>query len=651
MKRVLPSLRLAVVGLALTTASLCQAQTLPANTVQGRLGISPGPAQSIPFATLAANLSGALGPLVTGSGTSTVGCAAPWANTTGSLLGNNCDISLSGSVASITAIQNSGTGFPLSTIFAGDGGTANFWLSQSGIAASATVPEIGGQFTMTSNVGLANAGTAFKIALTSSVGGSTGSANIYGFNTIASGYAGAGGYLITGAESDVNNAGANAHTLGGSTASYGFVAAMAGTFDNTAGFWVVSNATPKWQYGFAATGHIGLADFYSGSTASYGLELVGTYGSGVINTNVGFAVTNGGDVVAAALYLPGTSTGTTILVGENTGSSNYVLTLPNLTDTIATLTATQTLTNKTIAFASNTLTGVAPLASPSFTGVVNVPAGSATAPSLSIGNATTGDYSVSTTGWGVSVNGTSIIDSGITAGGYLAIKEAVYLVGNTVIGGGIFTAGSSSGYELNSNGATGTAPTLIPNQADTKAGIGADTSGDVSIVTDNAGTATEVERHTGTATAINTATITLPNITTDTAVTDASLCGASTGRRVYYGSGTLGICLGTSSFAAAKNDINTISNGLEQISALRPVNYFYKNGFGDNGAREQYGFIAEEYAKALPNLSRFDSVGNPTGVDMYGLVPVIVSSVKEIIDSCRVAANDNFCAELLKRVH
>lgn len=37
---------------------------------------------------------------------------------------------------------------------------------------------------------------------------------------------------------------------------------------------------------------------------------------------------------------------------------------------IVTTTGTQTLTNKTISFASNTLTGVAPLASPTFTGTV-----------------------------------------------------------------------------------------------------------------------------------------------------------------------------------------------------------------------------------------------------------------------------------------
>jgi hypothetical protein len=49
------------------------------------------------------------------------------------------------------------------------------------------------------------------------------------------------------------------------------------------------------------------------------------------------------------------------------------LTLPAATDTFAVLAATQTLTNKTVAFSSNTLTGVAPLASPMFSGTVTGP--------------------------------------------------------------------------------------------------------------------------------------------------------------------------------------------------------------------------------------------------------------------------------------
>lgn len=59
------------------------------------------------------------------------------------------------------------------------------------------------------------------------------------------------------------------------------------------------------------------------------------------------------------IVMKGSSTGTTTLATANASSSGYTATLPAATDTIVELAATQTLTNKTIAYASNTLTGVA----------------------------------------------------------------------------------------------------------------------------------------------------------------------------------------------------------------------------------------------------------------------------------------------------
>lgn len=58
-------------------------------------------------------------------------------------------------------------------------------------------------------------------------------------------------------------------------------------------------------------------------------------------------------------------------------SADRTITLPLLTgnDTFVFNDFAATLTNKTISFASNTLTGVAPLASPTFTGTVTLPSG------------------------------------------------------------------------------------------------------------------------------------------------------------------------------------------------------------------------------------------------------------------------------------
>ncbi len=55
------------------------------------------------------------------------------------------------------------------------------------------------------------------------------------------------------------------------------------------------------------------------------------------------------------------------------GADSTTMTFPSSSDTVATIAAAQTLTNKTITFASNTLTGVAPLASPALTGTPSAP--------------------------------------------------------------------------------------------------------------------------------------------------------------------------------------------------------------------------------------------------------------------------------------
>lgn len=63
--------------------------------------------------------------------------------------------------------------------------------------------------------------------------------------------------------------------------------------------------------------------------------------------------------------------------------------------------------------------------------------------------------------------------------------------------GGGFAANSATGARLTSSGATATAPVILPNRTSTKAGIGANSAGEVSIIADNSGTATEMIRVSG----------------------------------------------------------------------------------------------------------------------------------------------------------
>lgn len=146
---------------------------------------------------------------------------------------------------------------PLSATFTGSGMAAFMAFNQTAAASSATVPELGGQFTMTSNTGLANHQTAYKIAFTSSIIAGSSSADIYGINNICQGFGGT--YLVTCAEDDVNNVGAAATTLGASTSVYGHVVVGAGTAESTAAYWATAQSPGQWAYGYAISNASGSA--------------------------------------------------------------------------------------------------------------------------------------------------------------------------------------------------------------------------------------------------------------------------------------------------------------------------------------------------------------------------------------------------------
>lgn len=139
------------------------------------------------------------------------------------------------------------------------------------------------------------------------------------------------------------------------------------------------------------------------------------------------------------------------------------------------------------------------------------------------------------------------------------------------------------------------------------------------------------------------ATATFNAVASDTATTDASACLRSSDGLLLKGTGTLGICLGTSS-ARFKHGIAPLAPGLAEIMRLRPVSYYLNAGHGDP-AKQLYGFTAEDMRPVLPKLVGLDAGGNPSSADYLGLVPVLVKAVQEqqaeIEALKRQIANDN----------
>lgn len=166
---------------------------------------------------------------------------------------------------------------------------------------------------------------------------------------------------------------------------------------------------------------------------------------------------------------------------------------------------------------------------------------------------------------------------------------------------------------LQLGGTTSSFPAIARNSAALNFVL-ADASGDAAI-TAAGGTFSGVIINTG--------------ITTDATHTDATVCEDTTTHQFYFGSGTLGICLGTSTREAKQNIKPLSANALGQILALKPVSFNYRPGWGYDTKKPFLGFIAEDVEPILPQLVGHDAAGKVHSADYVGMIPVLVRAMQE----------------------
>lgn len=127
---------------------------------------------------------------------------------------------------------------------------------------------------------------------------------------------------------------------------------------------------------------------------------------------------------------------------------------------------------------------------------------------------------------------------------------------------------------------------------------------------------------TGTITMIGSANA---SIVSDSGKTDTSVCQDTTTHQFYSGSGTIGICLGTSGLFS-KRDVTPLPwiSAFWRIMRSNPVSFFYKSPYGDKGARVQYGFVADWMVGTFPELVGRDKAGHPVSFDVLGVFAWLV---------------------------
>lgn len=121
----------------------------------------------------------------------------------------------------------------------------------------------------------------------------------------------------------------------------------------------------------------------------------------------------------------------------------------------------------------------------------------------------------------------------------------------------------------------------------------------------------------------------LPQITSDAALTDTTVCQDTTNHGLKSGSGALGVCLGTSG-RQFKTNLVPMQAGLAEVMKINLWNYRYKPGFGDNGARMQYGPTAQDVEAVLPDLAGHDLNGNTINYDWGAFIPIALKAIQQL---------------------
>ena len=79
-----------------------------------------------------------------------------------------------------------------------------------------------------------------------------------------------------------------------------------------------------------------------------------------------------------------------------------------------------------------------------------------------------------------------------------------------------------------------------------------------------------------------------------------------------------------------KNTIERIEDATSKLRALKPVSFYYNEGYTDTPERKHHGFIAQEYKEVLPDATYEATKESPMSIDIADVIGILVRGFQEL---------------------